>query len=339
VYIGNNINVRLKPLYSIDIEKILKLLLIISIITTALSWYLTIKYYGSIEYIILHSFDIRTETIGDGLSLVPSSITYLNSFQYYAFVLSLTVYSIRRKRKFIYYVLLFFLMIVISDLRSFGRIGILFSIFSIISWMLYNNIRIFSIKKIASVLFLYFVLMLPRLIRGGFDNFSSSINNYSSSFIYSIPSFLYGPVTVYIYYFSSLYAFDAIISSDIIHSMGMRNFAPIANALNNCFHLDARVVLIADSVHIPFEYNIYHIMGELFFDFSYYGIAIFPIIFGVFIGYIFRQTTFSSNIIKIFMMTWIFYTPIYNIFSFGSFFISLLFAYFIFLFFDLKYES
>lgn len=338
VYIGYCIQLKIKPLFSVDVKIFLNILLAISVITMLLSWYFMITYYGSLEYIMLHGFDIREETIGNGLSLVPSSITYLGSCQYYGLVLSLVFYNVERERKILFYTFGFFLMIVISDLRSFGRVGILFAIFSIISWMIYCKIRFFSIKKIVSIFIFYILLMLPRLIRGGFDNFSSSINNYSSYFKYSIPAILYGPTTIYIYYFSSLYAFDSIISSDVAHSMGERNFAPIVNILNNIFHfMDNRIVLIADFAHIPFEYNIYHIMGELFFDFSYIGIAIFPILFGVFIGCIFRQTSFFSNVIKIFMMTWVFFTPIYNIFSFGSFFISLVLSCFCFLFFK-KYE-
>lgn len=339
-YIGYCIKVRILPIFSINVDKLLNVLIILSIITSLISWYLMIKHYGSIGYIMLHSFDIRTETIGDGISLVPSSITYLNSVQYCAFILSLTCYSILRKSKYILYIVLLFIIIVASDLRSFGRVGILFAIFSIISWMLIFKVKIFNLKRIFSMFILYFILMLPRLIRGGFDNFSSSIDNYSSSFLFHIPPFFYGPITVYIYYFSSLYAFDAIMASDISFTLGIRNFAPIVNMLNNCFHFfDNRVVLIADSVNIPFDYNIYHIMGELFFDFCYWGIIFFPIIFGIFIGYIFKMKTSFSNVLKIFMLVWVFFTPIYNVFSFGSFFISLALAYLISLFFHVKYES
>lgn len=341
VYIGLGIKIRIIPFFSIHIEKLLKWLMILSVITTFLAWYYMVKYYGSISYIMLNSFAIRVETIGDGLSLVPLSVSYLNSVQYCAFIIALSCYAVLQKRKYIYYCIVLFIIIVISDLRTFGRVGILFAIFSIVSWMLIYKIRIFNVKRIFSLIILYFVLMLPRLIRGGFDNFSSSISNYSTALLFDISPLLYGPITVFIYYFSSLYAFDVLVYSDIIHhTAGMRNFAPIVNILNNCFHfLDNRVVLIADSVNIPFEYNIYHIMGELFFDFGYGGIMFFPLIFGIFIGYIFNLKSQFSYILKIFMLVWIFFTPIYNLFSFGAFSISLALIYLISIFYKIKYEA
>lgn len=333
IYIGGKVKFRIKAVFRIDVDKLLKILIVMSASLTLVSWYLMIDYYGSLEYIIFHSFDVRTETIGDGISLVPNIVTYLSSVQYYGFVLSLVSYSINKSKKRLCFIGLFFIVIALSDLKSFGRIGILFAIFAVLSWMFLFKIKLFTFKKVFSVIFLYFMLMLPRMIRGGFDNFSSSIDNYNKAFLFSMPFFLYGPLTVYIYYFSSLYAFDAIVASDLNYAFGIRNFAPIVNVLNGLFHfMDGRVVLIADTVQIPFDYNIYHILGELYLDFGYMGIVVIPLFWGSAIGYSFVMRGLFADVVKIFMMVWVFYSPIYNVYSFGSFFISLIFSYFIFTF-------
>lgn len=311
---------------AINVSKLIKILLTISIITTSISWYLTVKHYGSLVYIFTHAFDIRQETIGNGISLVPIYITYLGSVIYFGFILSLFYYNKTHVRNFLTYSILFFICIVISDLRTFGRVGILFSIFSCLSYMIISKIKLLSIKRFFIALGLYGLLMLPRLIRGGFDNFSSSISGYAEAFKVNITPALYGFVVVYIYYFSSIYAFDELILNiDIIHTNGMRNFASILNLINKIFGLnDERIILIADSAHIPFEYNIYSILGELYYDFGYIGIVIFPIMFGIIIGYIFKMAGIFGNVLKAFMLTWIFFTPIYNIFSFGAFSIALI---------------
>lgn len=337
IYLGHNINLKIINKINVSATSILNVITIISTVTVLICWWYMLEYYGSIEYIIAHSFDIRTETIGNGISLVPTSITYLSSLQYYGIALAFVLFNIYKSKKYILHIVVLFILIVLSDLRSFGRVGILYAIFVILAFMFLYRKKIFSLKKIASFFGLYFLLMLPRLIRGGFDNFSSSISNYSSYFLVEIPSVFYGFVTVYIYYFSPLYAFNQLVDNNNLCYYGMRNFAPIVNVLNRIFNfMDQRVVLIAPSSNIPFDYNIYHIIGELYMDFGIVGVCIFPIFFGLFIGYIFRFSGVYADSLKIMMFAWILFTPIYNVFSFGAFFIAFVFSFICFIFFTTK---
>ena len=328
---GLTINIRPhKPWFRISAERLLKTLTVISLFTTVVSWYMMINKYGSISYIFAHAFDIRTENIGTNESLVPIYITYSASVQYLAFILSLSCYSRLKGKKYIFYALLLFINIVVYDLQTFGRIGILFSIFAVISWMFLNNIKIFTVKRLFLVFILYIILMLPRLFRGSFDNFSSTVDNYVPYFTMKLPEFLYGPITIYIYYFSSIYAFDSLIQNNIDCMGGMRNFAPVINIMNRLLNVEnGRVILITESVNIPFEYNIYHIIGEMYMDFNIVGLILLPVIFGSIIGRIFKIKDDFALVLKVFVLVWIFYSPIYNIFSFGSFLISLLLSYFI----------
>ena len=118
-----------------------------------------------------------------------------------------------------------------------------------------------------------------------------------------------------------------MFSVDIDHLYGFKNFAPLINILGRLFPFLSiqRVQLIEPMAQIPFEYNIYSILGDIYIDFGFIGFFFLPVFFGFIIGCIFRINGFFIDALKILMFAWIFYSPIYNCFSFGSFFISFFF--------------
>jgi oligosaccharide repeat unit polymerase len=177
--------------------------------------------------------------------------------------------------------------------------------------------------------------MLPRLIRGGFDNFSGTVDVLATYFLVKIPPYFYGLVSVYVYYFSSIFAFNELLNFEVDYLYGSKNFAPLINILRRIFPFLSidRVQLIEPMVKIPFDYNIYSILGDIYKDFGFLGFVFLPFFFGFIIGAVFRLKGFFIDSLKLMFFAWIFYSPIYNCFSFGSFFISFCFLTFLCLFF------
>ena len=132
---------------------------------------------------------------------------------------------------------------------------------------------------------------------------------------------------LYIYYFSSIFSFNQLFNNEIDHLYGFKNFAPLINIIARIFPFLSiqRVQLIEPMAQIPFEYNIYSILGDIYIDFGSIGFFFLPLLFGFIIGVIFKANGFFIDSLKLLMFAWIFYSPIYNCFSFGSFFISFIF--------------
>lgn len=329
---------KIKFLGILKIKNVILSLFVILTFTIFYSWYLNIQYYGSLDYIIANAFLIRINIIGQEVSIIPKYLTYSNSLVHAALVLSLVYYECTKKNKYIIFSIYFFILIVLCDLLTFGRIGILYGIFIIIGYLIVYKKFKFNIKNMFFFIILFLILILPRLIRGSFDNMSETVSGYTPYLLMEIPSFLYSVLTVYIYYFSSIYAFDIYIN-EIDHGLtyGFRMFTPIANLLNNILGLE-RMNTIDSMVNIPFEYNIYSILRDIYSDYRLVGIVTIPIIVGIWFGFVFKKQTIYFDAIKIYSLGWLFYTPIFNVFSFGSFLISFLFL-FVLIFFRSDYNE
>jgi oligosaccharide repeat unit polymerase len=320
-----NLNITL-PKRSVKInDGFVRKFLIMFGIVTLLIWGKFINEYGSIEAIIANAYNIRENTIGESDGIIPLWLTYLSSIEYAFFAILLILFH--KTKKYLGAIIYMFVLIILSDLQTFGRIGILFSIFSVIGWVIYTRKKILTFKNLIFTFLLYNLLMLPRLIRGGFDNFSGTIDNYAAYFTIKISPYFYGFISIYIYYFSSIFSFNQLFNIEIDHLYGFKNFAPLINIVSRLFPFLSihRVQLIEPMAQIPFEYNIYSILGDIYIDFGIAGFFFLPFFFGFIIGCIFRVNGFFIDSLKILMFAWIFYSPIYNCFSFGSFFISFFF--------------
>lgn len=331
LYFGTYIGLRLKldiriPKKSIKVNgTLVRNFLIMFSVVTILTWIRFINEYGSIEAVIANAYKIRKNTIGQSDSIIPLWLTYLSSIEFAFFAILLVLFQ--KTKKYLGSIIYMFVIIVLSDLQTFGRIGILFSIFSVIGWVIYNRKKILTFKNFIYTFLLYNLLMLPRLIRGGFDNFSGTIDNYSAFFLIKISPYFYGLTSIYIYYFSSIFAFNQLFNTEINHLYGLKNFAPLINIISRLFPFLSieRIQLIEPNTQIPFEYNIYSILGDIYIDYWIVGFFILPIIFGFIIGSIFGSNGLFFDALKILMFAWIFYSPIFNCFSFGSFLISFVF--------------
>ncbi len=61
-------------------------------------------------------------------------------------------------------------------------------------------------------------------------------------------------------------------------------------------------------------------------DFGIIGIIILPFVFGTIVSYLFKYHGIYADALKIILLAWLFYTPIYNAFSFGGFLIAFVFT-------------
>ena len=93
-----------------------------------------------------------------------------------------------------------------------------------------------------------------------------------------------------------------------------------------------RVTIIAKNAHVPFETNIYTIIGESYMDFGMLGIIVLSIFYGINLGYLFKYKGFYAESLKLALLAWLFYTPLYNVFSFGAYLLTFLFLVFLTIF-------
>lgn len=308
---------------TIKTETVIKVLLPVAAISVVTGWLYMIRYYGDIPTIISHAFNIREETIGNGIQIIPTYVSYLSSFGNAGFVLSVARYCNLQERKDLYYSISFGLLILLLDLQSFGRVGILFVIFVIIGCILLFRIKIKFRKLLIYGVALLIILMLPRWIRGG-SSLEGVSSEYSPYLLFKLPSYLDSFVSLYAYYFSGIFSFDELLNKDIPLWFGERNFSSLINLFNRFLGESAeqRITIIAPPVYIPYKHNIYMILGEAYMDFGLLGLVILPIFFGLCIGYLFRYKGIYADALKLVLIGWIFYTPIYNLFSFGSFMLA-----------------
>ncbi len=307
---------------------VLGLGLILVVVTSGTMWFALLDQYGSFSAIWANSWNIRVSTIGQDTALVPSYISYLNHLVYALFALSLACFKHSRKIVFLAMSAVLFGVIVASDLTQFGRIGILFAIFCIAGYFLVYQKKILTIRNALFAGGLLVLLMLPRMIRGSFDNFRATVDHFSVFYRFDVPGILNIFVSVYFYYFVAPYALSEFLFQNSLAdlSWGARTFTPFYNFLAK-FTGQGRISLIDNMEKIPFDYNIFTIVRDLFGDFGIAGVLLLPFLWGILFGWVFKQTGIVADAIKIFFFAWLFYTPIFNVFSFGSFFIALCFLF------------
>ena len=303
---------------------ILYIFFCISAFGIMLGWLYMIRYYGDILTIIGNSYTIRTDTIGDGLQIIPTPVSYMASFANAGFAMALSLYFHYKEKRDILMSVAFGILIFLVDLQSFGRVGILFVIFLLIGCLLLFHIKIKLRKVLIYGSALLVILMIPRWIRGG-----SSIEGISDTYLpylqFPLPEFLDPIVSLYAYYFSGLFAFNALIDKDIAFWYGERNFSSIINLFHRFFDSGTdfhRITIIAEPVYVPYKHNIYMILGESYMDIGILGLILLPLFFGICIGLLYRYKGIYADSLKLVFIGWLFYTPIYNLFSFGGFMLA-----------------
>lgn len=290
---------------------------------TMYGWSLILSYYGGILVVIAHAFDIRESSIGGQESVVPPFITYACSPIYAVWVYELArkecTGKVRKLR-----IGLAFLCIVLIDLMSFGRVGILFSLMSALAWYGSKSRRI-QLRSIMLIVCVFGVSMMPRLLRGDFDNFEESMERYRPSMRIQIPESLNFAVALLPYYSGSFFSagklIDNVDESAPIEG-GIRTFTPLVNAYNRLVG-SQRVVNIDAIVEVPFEHNVHGLQWDLLRDFGVYGFFPAALLWGLALGAAASQQRSTIGLATIYFVgAVIFFFPVYSLISFGGFFIA-----------------
>lgn len=300
-----------------------------------LSFLFMINKYNSINYIVTHAFVIREQVIG-GDTFIPFYLSYINSLNHAFFVFCL-VTSKDNKNK--YFTFLFFINIVMCDLLTFGRVGTLYAIFILISYLFFNKgFKLFNLKLFIYSVFLFFILNLSRIIRGGDGGFSSSVVGLIRYLRYDLPEWSYGLLSNYTYFFSSPIAFSEFLnfSETFKSEVGQRLFTPIYNIVLRLLG-ESRINTIDPFVNIPYSTNIYTILRDIYADLGVFGVAPYGVIFGFIFGMLYNAKNPFYASVFFMLSACVFFFPLYNALSFGMFLISILFLLFLAMFFKVKF--
>lgn len=313
---------------SISHKGLIKLILLISSLALMFQLKFLITEYGSIQNIVFHANDIRNELIGLNSGLFPVWIGYAFSFSYFGLALSAIsnqISTIERKA----FVISLFLVILLFDLTTFGRVGTIFSVFILISSLVYNVgfKAVFRLKYLVILFLFFFISNLARLLRGSFDNFENSMDFKLKAEIVNYP-YLNGLLVALKYHIQSFYTFDFALKSDFDFQLGKRNFLPLSNILNRLIGGDY-TNRIDKVIQIPFDANIYGVQWDFYYDFGLLGIVILPILWATFSIYFLKNNSTISIAVGVILFAGFLFWPIFNIFSFGGMFITLIFGFLI----------
>jgi len=327
VELGKSLNFgRLKKINFSKFETFLIIIILLQTFVILGVWNIIIDRYGSLSNILSEADKIRRESIGQTESPVPVWMTYFAGTIQFSFASSLIFieYS-TKKSKYVLLSVYTFLLVLLLDLTTFGRIGTLYSFFTIIGYTLIFRKQVFTLKRISLVTIVILLVLLPRYIRGDYDAFASTVDVLSPYLKNDFHPIVLSMLTFYMYYFSSIFAMSVyyeLPTEPLLY--GERTFTPFYNVISRFFIEDDRIVLIDKIVYVPYPVNIYSIVKDMTVDFGYLGMTIVAFFFGIVLGNIFRTQNKGIfwDALKIFMFGWIFYIPIYNAFSFGGFLLS-----------------
>ncbi|PSW11196.1 hypothetical protein C9J01_17220 [Photobacterium rosenbergii] len=292
----------------------------------AISLYLMLKRYGSLDYIISYAFVIREQVIG-GDGFIPFYLSYINSLNQAFFALSLNIYKRNKSKKFC---VLFFINIVFCDLLTFGRVGTLFALLVLVGFLFFNKgFKIINLKTMMFGFIAFFVLNLSRIIRGGESGFSSSVNGLVPYLKVNIPEWGYGLLSNYIYFFSSPLAFSKYLENheEFQSSFGQRLFTPLYNIFLRLLG-ENRINTIDPFVNVPYKTNIYTVLRDIFADVGVWGVLPSAILFGLIFGMLYNSKSIFNQSLFLMFIGCVFFFPLYNALSFGMFLISMLFLFF-----------
>lgn len=307
---------------------LIKFILLISSLALIFQLKFLITEYGSIENIVFHANDIRNELIGLNSGLFPVWIGYAFSFSYFGLALSAISNQITASERKVF-VSAIFVIILLFDLTTFGRVGTIFSVF-ILSTSLVFNIGFRSVFRLKYLMFffLFFVISnLARLLRGSFDNFENSMDFKLKVDLVNYP-YVNGLIVAFKYHIQSFYTFDYALDSSFDFQFGQRNFLPFFNIINR-FNGGGYANRIDKIIQIPFDANIYGVQWDFYYDFGVLGVAIMPVLWASLLIYFLKDSSPISIATGIVLFAGYLFWPIFNIFSFGGMFITLFFGVFI----------
>ncbi|PXV63072.1 oligosaccharide repeat unit polymerase [Halanaerobium congolense] len=296
---------------------VIRILLFISLFSIIIKWIVLINNFGSLTFIINHANHVRYQLIGSNNLNFPfyyRYIAYLSSLSIIAAVFS-SFYVIFISSKVIT-PYLSLIILLLNDLVTFGRINIIWgslffvSAFIISVYLGINKINYKTILKyIIIVVVVFLIINLPRQIRSNGVGLISNISDtFKSYYIYATGGF-----TAFSEYLRT--AKSSTTNGWAFFNPFMRFFERLGIIKSIDFSY------IYDFIDIPFRFNVFTILRDIYSDFGIIGIILIPYILGGFSTYICFSLKYKFKLTTILMLIYIYmsiiFSVIYNPFSMG----------------------
>ena len=300
----------------------LKLICFTPFVTIILSWIFILNRFLKSHELNHNIFSaLRSQMLLDPRSLLPIYFSYINGLVFFSVMYRLLKFSENKNKITFFHLFFAVLFVLLNDLMSFGRVGMLFLIFMTAGLLYIKKINFFKIQNLLLGAAALCLFMLPKLIRGNFQLFheNSGFSSYLTPHFNWIPPSL---LDIYVYYFAPPYALSEMLKTNFFshHTFGARIFTPIFNALSHVFQK-----IQSGQIQDPFlptkqsfYGNIYMVIRDFYADFGIIGVFIIPFILGFFFNFFFQKKNIYADILKLIFFIWLFSIPIYHVFMLGS---------------------
>lgn len=259
---------------------------VLGIISVLQHWYILIGKFGNIQMVLIQAnlvYKLRTE--GEISGVLP----YLYITSYVAVVLSSVYSAIKKKVTFLS--IISFLAVILKEIASFGRAGILMGfLLFIVSFILYRHAlsmttykkkQKFSTKDIivlSSVMLILFIsgITVVKSFRGTYESFKASTKTLSKVRNNEIIS-----PSIYLYASAHVGVLSKYFDGDGEKvGFGQNSFLPIYNFISKFGVMD-HPDFYQKGYWIPMWTNTGTYIREIHADFGLVGVIIFPFLLGM----------------------------------------------------------
>jgi hypothetical protein len=271
------------------------------------------------------------ENIGAATFVVPALITYTSSLVYGAFALSLALYGEKPTLSRAFLSAGFICLAFIEDLCTFSRMGTLFCLFCYLGFLVrYKVAAILTPRRVGLILIILCLMSTSRAMRRaetGITFWQALTERQVPYLKVPLPTGISELVEAYVNYAVSPYALDSYLRRDHDWVYGQRTFMPLFRLVRRIGGGDEPYLTSIDenAAGLPMGYNVYTIVRDYYGDFGIIGVVFLAAASGILVGAAVLLRGVEGHAISIYAMAWLFYTPMYNAFSFGSFVIGFLF--------------
>ena len=254
--------------------------LLLGVISTLLSIHLVLQIAGDISRVFLEAQAVRNDYLNR--ESAGGIITFITLFVGVNHLALFCLYPLAIKHKCRYArlkLVIEFLFVLISSIITMSKESFVFYCLIFVSSYLLNSegikaeLRYF--RKNTVYLFLLFVILI--VVVSFQRNYTETrYENYTEAVVGTISSYIAVPIT----------AFDNLTALPSKMLMGEQCFRPIVNILSR-FGITERISIFQDDVSD--NVNVYTMFGNMYNDYSYFGIIFLSIFFGIFMGCLYTK--------------------------------------------------
>jgi hypothetical protein len=324
--------VRVRLVGLVAMRTVLSVLFAATTASVLFTWWRVGSAHGGLIGVFSNAYAVRVSLIGQEASPVPTLVGYVNSLAVAGFAIALA-HSVEQRRPASFaLVAYFFLLVFLGDLWLFGRIGTLYAIFCVAGlFALRADIKVLTLRNAVLALALFAVLVTPRVIRRADWSGAGLLAPYEEPLPFikrDIPAIFNEVVETAITYISAPYALDDYFRGPTANerTLGFRTVTPVFRLVSRFAGRGYANTIEANASNLPFEFNVYTVVRDFHGDFGLVGLTILPLLIGTAFGVLFRVVGTLPNAAKMLALGWLFYTPMYNAFSFGAFLIAFCFV-------------